>query len=112
MKQGKDKFRKNDQGKTRFGLTPPAAHRAIADVLTYGANKYEPNNWCRGADYSRYIDALERHLNAWKSGERDDPESGHHHLAHAGCCLMFLLEYEVSGLGTDDRICHDIEANR
>ena len=25
------------------------------------------------------------------------------HLAHAGCQLMFLLEYEITGTGTDDR---------
>ena len=112
MGKKKEKFKKFDTGKTRLGLVPPAAHRAIADVLTYGANKYEPNNWCRGAEWSRYIDALERHMNAWKRGERDDPESGHPHLAHAGCCLYFLLEYELEGIGEDDRIFHDIEANK
>jgi hypothetical protein len=108
----KAKFRKDDQGKTRFSLMPPAAHRAIADVLTYGAEKYTPNNWCKGADWSRYTDALERHINAWKAGEQNDPESGHSHLAHAGCCLVFLLEYELEDLGVDDRICHDIEKHR
>jgi len=27
----------------------------------------------------------------------NDPESGEHHLAHAGCCLVFLLWFEVNG---------------
>jgi hypothetical protein len=25
------------------------------------------------------------------------------HLAHAGCCLLFLMEYQRNGWGTDDR---------
>ena len=107
-----EKFIKNDFGKTRFDLIPPTAYRAIADVLTYGAKKYGPNNWCRGAEWSRYFAALERHLNNWKSGENNDLESGLPHLAHAGCCNMFLLEYELSQLGKDDRIFHDIEGNK
>jgi hypothetical protein len=32
---------------------------------------------------------------AWKSGETLDPESGKHHLAHAMCCAMFLLERDL-----------------
>lgn len=105
-------FKKQDAGKARFGLVPPNAHRVIAEVLTYGAEKYGANNWCSGAVYSRYVDALERHLNAWKSGEDLDPESEHHHLAHAACYLLFLLEYELSGLGEDDRIFRAIQENR
>jgi len=35
-----------------------------------------------------------RHIVAWWLGERDDPESGFHHLAHAMCCLIFLVEGE------------------
>lgn len=106
------KFKKQDIGKARFGLVPPNAHRTIAEVLTYGSEKYGANNWCAGAEYSRYVDALERHLNAWKSGDSYDRESGYHHLAHAGCCLLFLLEYELSGLGEDDRIFRAIQENR
>ena len=103
------KFVKDDAGKTRFGLLPPNALARVADELTYGAKTYSPNNWCQNADWSRYIDALHRHLNAWEAGEDIDPESGgHHHLAHAGCCLLFLLEYATSGIGNDDRICHVI----
>ncbi len=106
------KFRKQDVGKTRFGLVPPNAYRVVAEVLTYGAEKYGVNNWCAGAVYSRYVDALERHLNAWKSGENLDPESEQNHLAHVACCTLFLLEYQLSGLGEDDRIYRAIERNK
>jgi len=107
-KKQEKRFRKFDDGKTKFGLIPPRAIKAIADVLTYGANKYHAHNWCQGADWSRYIDAMQRHINAWVCGEDIDPESGHHHLAHAGCCLLFLLSYQINGIGKDDRIFHTI----
>jgi len=44
-----------------------------------------------------------RHLTAWWAGEDLDPESGLHHLAHAACCLMFLLEYTQTHTELDDR---------
>ena len=39
----------------------------------------------------RYFNACHRHLQAWWSGERLDSESGLPHLAHAVCCLLFLM---------------------
>jgi hypothetical protein len=89
--------------KPRLDLLPPAAMEAIAKVLTFGAGKYGDNNWARGARWGRYYAALLRHLLAWWRGEELDPETGLSHLAHAGCCLVFLLEYQRNGWGTDDR---------
>ena len=88
--------RKFDGGKLQYGLLPPLALKATVDVLTFGAEKYEPDNWKHVPDSKRrYFDALQRHLWAWKEGETDDPESGKHHLAHALCCLMFLYEHDT-----------------
>jgi hypothetical protein len=88
--------RKFDGGKPRYGLLPPLAMKATAEVLTFGAEKYEPDNWKYVPESkTRYFDALERHVWAWKMGEQTDPESGMHHLAHALCCLMFLYEHDV-----------------
>lgn len=89
--------------KTRFDLIPFAAIGEIADVLAYGANKYEANNWARGTAWGRYFAALCRHLFSWWRGEDRDPETGFSHLAHAGCCLLFLMEYQRNDWGTDDR---------
>lgn len=84
---------KHDQGKLRFDLVPPHAERALAAVLTFGAEKYEPNGWREVPDaVPRYEAAALRHLNAYRTGEKFDPESGLPHLAHAMCCLVFLLE--------------------
>jgi hypothetical protein len=38
--------------KSRLELLPSAALEQIAEVLTYGAAKYEANNWCRGARWA------------------------------------------------------------
>lgn len=88
--------RKFDADKLEYGLTPPLAYKAMVDVLTFGAQKYERDNWKRVPDSKRrYFDALQRHVWAWKEGEVLDPESGKHHLAHAMCCLYFLYEHDV-----------------
>ncbi len=89
--------------KTRFDLLPFSSLGDIADVLSIGAQKYSPNNWCRGTEWSRYFAALCRHIFAWWQGEDRDAETGKSHLAHAGCCLLFLMEYERNTWGTDDR---------
>lgn len=38
----------------------------------------------------RYLDALYRHLNAFRLGETHDHESGLHHLSHALTNIAFL----------------------
>jgi hypothetical protein len=89
---------KHDSGKPMPRLLPPSALLAIARVLTFGAKKYSPDNWKHvpGAK-ERYLDALWRHLLAYNSGEEIDPESGESHLAHIGCCVLFLLDAAETG---------------
>jgi Domain of unknown function (DUF5664) len=88
--------RKFDGGKLEYGLLPPLALEETVKVLTFGAQKYERDNWQKVPDSKRrYFDALQRHVWAWKTGEQIDQESGIHHLAHAMCCLMFLYEHDV-----------------
>lgn len=98
-------FVKHDDGKARFDLLQPLALTEVAKVLEHGSKKYADNNWRKGAAWSRYYGALQRHLNAWWAGESLDKDSGLGHLAHAACCLMFLQSYEIEKLGTDDRPC-------
>lgn len=95
--------RKDDSEKIRVELLSVPAMTAIAEVMTFGARKYDAHNWRKGFAWSRLIGAAIRHMFAWMSGEDKDPESGLSHLAHAGCCIMFLIEHEKQGLGTDDR---------
>lgn len=87
--------RKFDGGKLEYGLMPPLALRETVKVLTFGAQKYERDNWRRVPDpHRRYFDAAQRHLWAYKSGEKYDQETGISHLAHAICCLSFMLDLD------------------
>ena len=95
--------RKDDSGKTPWHLMPPDALNQIAQVLAFGATKYGDRNWEKGMNWSRPFSALMRHMWAWWRGEDRDPETGLSHLAHAGCCILFLLSYEGRAHGTDDR---------
>lgn len=90
--------KKYDSGKNRVDLVPIAAISQIAQVLTFGANKYGDNNWQLVPDAKRrYYAAMLRHMYAWYDGERFDAESNLPHLAHAGACLVFLLWLEAKG---------------
>jgi len=88
---------KLDEHKARFDLIPPMAELAVAHVLRYGADKYAPGNWALVENgHERYMAAALRHLNAYRMGEPEDIESGYSHLAHAICCLLFILEKDES----------------
>lgn len=78
--------------KLRWDLLPYRETGQVVDILTYGAEKYADDNWKFVPDKEkRYFAAGMRHLVAWKEGEKNDKESGKPHLAHAICCLLFLL---------------------
>ena len=69
----------------------PDALKAVAAVLSYGAQKYEAHSWKR-VDMARYEAALGRHMLDRKAGELFDKESGLLHLAHEACNILFLLQ--------------------
>jgi len=83
---------KYDNDKIRWELLPFKEIGEIAEIFTFGAKKYADDNWKSVKPFKkRYFGALMRHLTAWYEGERLDPESQRSHLAHAGCCLFFLM---------------------
>lgn len=83
---------KHDAGKPRWSLLPKGTVAQVVQVLECGADKYGADNWQRVPDArQRYYDALMRHVQAWWHGQRYDTETDCHHLAHAVCCLLFLL---------------------
>lgn len=87
---------KYDTEKPRYDLFPVEALEEITNVLTYGAKKYADNNWRKVEPCNdRYYAAAMRHMIAHRKGEQTDPESGFHHLAHAACCLVFMLTKEL-----------------
>jgi len=96
VKMGRGK--KYDDGKLRWDLLPMKPIECVVKILTFGASKYGSNNWQKLKNFDdRYYAAMMRHMSAWKQGEKLDPESGLPHLAHAMCCVMFLLWNELKG---------------
>lgn len=87
---------KYDAGKPMWGLLMHGCAKAVAGVvaiLTFGASKYSANSWQTVPDgYSRYKDAMYRHLHAIESGEFIDPESGKPHWHHVACNVLFCSE--------------------
>lgn len=84
--------KKFDTGKLRWDLLPYDAVEDIVAVLTFGARKYDDDNWKYVTPAKpRYFAATMRHLVAWFGGEKLDKETGINHLAHAACCILFLL---------------------
>jgi len=93
-------------GAKKVSLTklPPVAVLHTAHALMNGADKYGPYNWRDKAVLaSIYVDACERHLNAWFDREEQAVDSSVHHLGHAMACLAILLDAQETGQLVDDR---------
>ena len=93
---------KSDEGKVRWDLVDMDTIQDMAEILTFGADKYTDRNWEKGMNYGRLFGALLRHLTAWwmakvRGKDGTDPETGKSHLAHAASCLHFLSSFERRG---------------
>ena len=89
---------KYDQHKDRWDLLPMREVREVIKVLTFGAQKYDDDNWKKVPDIDkRYFAAAMRHMVAYHEGKRYDEESGLNHLAHAMCCMLFMLWFDNEG---------------
>lgn len=90
--------------KLRMSLIPPAAKAHLAAAMQNGAEKYGAYNWReKGVRASIYLDAIDRHWNAWMDGEELAADSGVHHLGHLMACAAILLDSIELGNFVDDR---------
>ncbi len=94
---------KLDDGKLMLDLIPPEAIEGLAEVLTYGAKKYEHRNWEKGFNWMRVYASLQRHLLEFSKGNDIDEESGLSHLHHALANISFLVTFQDRKTGTDNR---------
>ena len=108
-----DEF-KFDDGKLRFDLIPAEVLESLAEIYTYGFEKYAKPQGKHTSDWdkvsvSRYEGAMMRHYTAWKKGEDIDSESGYHHLKHmfwnAGA-LVALICYRMQTNKKDHSSCN------
>jgi hypothetical protein len=102
---------KHDAEKPDMSLLSSIALFKVAQVMTFGKQKYSANNWRGGFKWTRLIAAALRHIFAWLGGQTKDPETGVSHLAHGICCLMMLLEFEDTHPELDDRFVFKKEEN-
>jgi hypothetical protein len=79
-----------NQGKTQYSYIDLTCFQYTAQVLEFGAVKYDRDNWRKGMQTSKILDSLLRHIAAIQRGEVVDPESGLPHIGHIGCNVMFL----------------------
>ena len=66
---------KQDAGKLRYDLIPPECMRALAEVYTFGTQKYEEDSW-KEVEPKRYQAALLRHVYQSLEGEKINKEDG------------------------------------
>ena len=102
---------KFDAGKTEWDLLPLGPVEEVVKVLMHGKEKYGRDNWqLIDNPIRRYYSAAQRHLAAFRRARFDtrdpydaiDAESHLHHLAHAACCILFLLWHERKELFKED----------
>ncbi len=92
-------FIKNDENKPRWDLLPLNVIEEVVKVATFGATKYNDNNWKIGLDnpntreetMKRYFAAAMRHITKAQSGKVFDKESKCRHYSAAIFSLMTLI---------------------
>jgi hypothetical protein len=84
--------KKFDQEKVKMHLLPFVVLRDVAKVLTFGAKKYDEDNWKKVQDAEkRYFAAALRHLTEFQEDKNTlDEETKMPHLANAITDLIFL----------------------
>lgn len=77
-------------GKVEWSLVDFKALEPMVQVLMYGAQKYEPDNWKKGLPEKKVIESLLRHVFDMLDGQDNDIESGLPHIGHVLCNAMFI----------------------
>lgn len=93
--RNKIKGKKFDSRKPMWHLLPFKQLEEVVKILTFGANKYGEDDWrffvSKKDNDKRYVSACLRHVSAFMNGDKNDEETNFHHLAHAVCCLLFVM---------------------
>jgi len=79
-----------NEGKPKLSMIDLNTLADCANVLAIGAEKYERDNWKKGAKLSTLLDSMLRHVAALQRGELIDPESKLSHIGHIQANAMML----------------------
>ena len=99
-----EKAARYNKDKLRYDLIPTWALQMLAAIYTFGAQKYDDDNWRKGLSYRGTLASLMRHLEKFRAGHDNDEESGLPHLAHVAWNAFALLEFILIHPELDDRI--------
>lgn len=99
----------------KFSLIPAEFLWALAEHYGKGALKYACRNWEKGYNWDLTIDALERHINLFRMGERYDnhkpdcppdcpDHTGSHHIVCAAWHCVALFIFDLRKIGTNESI--------
>ena len=91
------------EGKPRYDLLPPEALEEVVQALTWGVQAHGARNWETGQPWGSRFAKIMRHCWEWMRGVEKDKETGLNPLAHAIVQALFLLTYQIRGIGEDDR---------
>lgn len=90
--------------KAPLRFVPPALVIEAAPALAVGAERYGPYNWRETeVRLSIYLEAVERHVLAYRDGQDRAEDTGIHHLGHAAACIAIILDAGAIGKLVDDR---------
>jgi len=79
----------------RWDLVPFKPMKEVADIMTYGAKKYKPNNWQK-VEFMRYFAAFMRHFIDWfLEGEFPDIDSKKPHTSHMLTNAVFMNYLDI-----------------
>ena len=96
--------RKDDTGKLDWALLPLYPIREVIKVLMRGEQHYDRDNWQLVENARlRYYNAAMRHITTWFEGRKTDSDTKLPHLAHAICCLLFLMWFDKKGYKDADK---------
>jgi hypothetical protein len=87
----------------RFDLIPVEALATVARHYGVGAKKYAAHNWRKGYEWSKSFAAMQRHANAFWSGEDVDEETGSPHMAAVAFHALTLITFMEEQADFDDR---------
>jgi hypothetical protein len=87
-----------DDGKLDYTLLEPLFLKELAKIMTLGEKNHpkvdgEPS-W-RLVEPEPDLKALLRHIQAYRLGERVDPDMGTRHLAHVAINAMFVMYFDM-----------------
>lgn len=88
-----------------YNLIPWDQMHEVARLYHRGAQKYEPDNWKRGYDWSLSFSSLIRHAITFWQGQSLDPETRCHHLSSVVFHALTLMYFEQHHPALDDRRC-------